>query len=792
MAVTGSPTGGNDVLAGDNANDLIKALSGNDRMSGGGGRDTAWGEAGNDDFDGGSGTDIAAYKDVFTDFTISVVNGVTQVKHRDNQETTWDGNDKLTNVERLQFADRIVLLANDLGPVANGDTASTAEDAALVFDGTPGKNLLSNDTDADGDALKVTWVGDVSTDAKGAVGIVTVSNGVVTFTPRQDFSGTATFAYQVTDQIGAVQDYNGNAIDLPVYQNGQQVGGTTSGKATVTVNVTPVNDAPTTPTDTDAAANSVAENSAAGAPVGITARATDVDTGDTLTYHLGQGAQTDGRFAVDANTGVVTTARALDYETDGASLGLTVWAKDATGAEISTAFSVAVTNVQEGSSGAPAVSGTAKQGQVLTAAIGTLADPDGINGLIYQWEALRGGDWTTIKDASGANVTGTTYTLTAADVGAAVRSVAVYTDGVGASMRVASAQTDAVIPLNRAPGLPADANAVTNSVLESHGPGADTGLRVSATDPDGETPTYHFKSGDNFVQNDGRFAVDAATGAVTVFALGQLDFEAAASHTVTLWAKDAAGLATSADFTVAVANVQEGWSGAPVITKTVTTNPKPGDVLTVAQGSLSDPDGISSLTYRWQSQEGGQWNDIAGANGTSYTLTTGESGETVRAIATLTDGLAAVADVASNTFAVAALAPPVNGFMGKTVQLGYYFGSVPWAPLGYVAGTNVVGDGVEFPNGNGPIYTVDLNNTQIIIDYTGSVWWTNNDGGYNGPIVRDTFSQVSEIVGANLSSNNMTGLDASRVSYDANSIYVNWEGLQATADTRIVIDVLFA
>ncbi len=58
-------------------------------------------------------------------------------------------------------------------------------------------------------------------------------------------------------------------------------------------------------TDTNAAANSVAENAANGTVVGITAFANDADaTTNTITYTLDDNA--GGRFAIDASTGVVT------------------------------------------------------------------------------------------------------------------------------------------------------------------------------------------------------------------------------------------------------------------------------------------------------------------------------------------------------------------------------------------------------------------------------------------------------------------------------------------------------
>ena len=68
--------------------------------------------------------------------------------------------------------------------------------------------------------------------------------------------------------------------------------------------------------DTNATANAVNENAANGTTVGITAAASDADaTTNTITYSLQD--NDGGRFAIDANTGVVTVAGAIDREADG-------------------------------------------------------------------------------------------------------------------------------------------------------------------------------------------------------------------------------------------------------------------------------------------------------------------------------------------------------------------------------------------------------------------------------------------------------------------------------------------
>ncbi len=71
-------------------------------------------------------------------------------------------------------------------------------------------------------------------------------------------------------------------------------------------------------TDNNAAANSVVENASIGTVVGITGLASDADaTTNTITYSLQN--NDGGRFTIDANSGVVTVAGAINREADGAS-----------------------------------------------------------------------------------------------------------------------------------------------------------------------------------------------------------------------------------------------------------------------------------------------------------------------------------------------------------------------------------------------------------------------------------------------------------------------------------------
>ena len=81
---------------------------------------------------------------------------------------------------------------------------------------------------------------------------------------------------------------------------------------TVTITLTDVDESDATaPTDSDSGTNTVAENAANGATVGVTALSSDADgTTNTITYSATANSCEDddehGAFAVHASTGVVT------------------------------------------------------------------------------------------------------------------------------------------------------------------------------------------------------------------------------------------------------------------------------------------------------------------------------------------------------------------------------------------------------------------------------------------------------------------------------------------------------
>ena len=102
----------------------------------------------------------------------------------------------------------------------------------------------------------------------------------------------------------------------------------------------------TAPTDVDGTSDEVSENAVIGTTVGITADAFDLDaTNNTITYSLI--SNPDGLFAIDANTGVVTTATAIDREVHGATRSITVEAASSDGSVASQSFNITINDLDE-------------------------------------------------------------------------------------------------------------------------------------------------------------------------------------------------------------------------------------------------------------------------------------------------------------------------------------------------------------------------------------------------------------------------------------------------------------
>ncbi|MCP3953472.1 MAG: cadherin repeat domain-containing protein, partial [Desulfobacterales bacterium] len=151
-------------------------------------------------------------------------------------------------------------------------------------------------------------------------------------------------------------------------------------------------------TDSNAAANTVTEDTIVGSTVWITALATDPDGTDTVTYSLSDDA--GGLFTIDTNTGVITVANALDYET-ATSHSVTVLATSSDSSTSSQAFTINVTDINEDVVGPVTDSNVAANSVAEDAINGTVVgitalatDPDGTDTVTYSLSDDAGGLFT--------------------------------------------------------------------------------------------------------------------------------------------------------------------------------------------------------------------------------------------------------------------------------------------------------------------------------------------------------------------------------------------------------------
>jgi len=161
------------------------------------------------------------------------------------------------------------------------NTSPTADPQAVTTDEDTSVAITLTGSDPESDPLTFTIV----PGSGPANGTLTGAPPNVTYDPDPDYTGPDSFDFQVEDPSGATDT------------------------ATVSITVDPVNDPPVV----DAATFSVAEDAAVGTSVG-TATFTDPDAGQSHTFAISAG-NTGGAFAINATTGEITTAAALDFET---------------------------------------------------------------------------------------------------------------------------------------------------------------------------------------------------------------------------------------------------------------------------------------------------------------------------------------------------------------------------------------------------------------------------------------------------------------------------------------------
>ena len=403
----------------------------------------------------------------------------------------------------------------NIPPIAMNDTATTPEDTPVRV------AVLTNDRDPEGDALTIT-------SASANNGTVVINpDGTLTFTPMLNFNGIATISYTISDGQGGIAT------------------------ATLTVDVTAVNDAPTSLAIPNQVSIDSAFYSANAAPF-----FSDID-GDTLTFSA---TGLPAGLTINPTTGVVSgTIDRNASQVNGGVYAVTVTATDPRGATTSQTFTGTVTNPAPTAANDSA--STAEDTSVAIPVLTNDIDPDGDPLTVTLATALNG----TVSIGAGGVLT---YTPNANFNGSDTITY-VISDGNGGTSTAAVTVT---VTLVNDPPVAVNDSATTNEDTP-----VTFGLLGNDTDVDGDT-----------------LSVTAATspnGTVVINSDGTITFSPAANFngptTITYTISDGNGGTSTATVNIIVDAVND----PPVAVNDVASTPEDTLVNIAVRANDTDVDG---------------------------------------------------------------------------------------------------------------------------------------------------------------------------------------------------------
>ena len=506
-------------------------------------------------------------------------------------------------------------------PTARPDIFTVNEDGSISID------VLSNDTDLNGDSLSISAV-DGQPIAEGisvnvSNGSVTLTNGQLIFTPSANYNGPVSFAYTISD-------------------------GVSTSTATVNGTVTAINDAPVI---TVTAAPALLENSATTGSVVATFTASDEEDG-TPAVDFTPGSNADGYYALDGNNVVLTSDGAAFVQAGGTLPAVDLTATDSGSLTASDSDTPSVTAQNDAPvitvTAAPALLENSAAAGAVVATFTASDEEDGTPAVDFTpgsnadgYYALDGNNVVLTSD--GAAFVQAGGTLPAVDLTATDSGSLTASDSDTPSV---TAQNDApLITVTAAPAL-LENSAAVGAVVAT----------FTASDEEDGTPAVDFTPGSNadgYYALDGNNVVLTSDGAAFVQAGGTLpavdltatdsgSLTASDSDTPSVTAQNDAPLAVNdgpvavAEDTAATGNVLDNDSDQENDALSVTQFTVAGDATVYSAGSTAIIAGVGSL--------------LINANG-SFTFTPAANyiGPVPTATYTVTDG--SLTDTAELSFA---------------------------------------------------------------------------------------------------------------------------------------------
>ena len=271
--------------------------------------------------------------------------------------------------------------------------------------------------------------------------------------------------------------------------------------------------------------------------------------------------------------------------------------------------------VNQAATGAPAITGTPRTGQTLTAGTSGIDDDNGLGEVdfMYRWLRVDGGTGTRVGPDSS------TYTVVPADVGKRLRVLVHFTDDDGYD----EARASALVTVENTPAT--GAPAITGTARIGQTLSADT---TGIADADGlSNVDYSYRWNRVDGSTETRVGTDSQTYTVVPADVGKR-------------------------IRVGVTFTDDGGTGESVTSDDVTVENTPatgalavsgtgriGGTLSAETSAIADPDGLADVSYRyrWIRVDGTTETPIPGAYADTYTLVTADLGKRVRVVARFTD-----------------------------------------------------------------------------------------------------------------------------------------------------------
>ena len=436
------------------------------------------------------------------------------------------------------------------------------------------------------------------------------------------------------------------------------------------------------------------ENSAATGSPTISGTA---QVGETLTASTTGITDADGLTNVSysyqwiANDGTsdsdIADATASSYTLVAADAGKTIKVKviftDDNGNDesLTSTATTAVTTANTSATGAPTVSGTVQVDHTLTADTSGIGDADGLTNVSYsyQWIANDG-----TSDSDIADGTSSSYTLVAADAGKTIKVKVAFTDDAQNQETGTSAATAAVAAAVQTP-----LTASIHSEPASHD-GQDAFTFELHFSENLEGFSYKTLRDHAFTVTGGKVATAGrlVSGSNTKW---QITINPASNGDVTIVLPittdcadsgavcngDSRKLSNRLELTVSGPGSQQSSQQQEEENSPATGNPtisgtaQVGETLTASTTGITDPDGLTnvSYSYQWIANDGTSDSDIADATASAYTPVAADAGKTIKVKVTFTDDGGNQETLTSGaTAAVTATVPGAPGSLRVSVN----------------------------------------------------------------------------------------------------------------------------